>query len=334
MGRTLGSSRLQQSIAAIWPPGPGALRAILASAVYVSHVSRFSIGRSAVFAFFILSGYWMTVTQKELRFGDLAAFWANRMLRIWPLLIVSCIVSLVFFSWVGVSHGGLASTLWLFGLSTRKGDFLGVAWSLDIEVQFYLILPFIILACNNNLLSARLGTLLTLSALGVGILLMQHDIVTVLFYLPPFAVGIGLAYRRWNPTRMQMMAGGLISLALTVAAIALKDEIRLRKFGAAEFDCAYMVITIAMTPFIAKILTRKSGPTDKILGDLSYPFYLVHFPQIQVMRTLFASPLIFKTVSYVSSAALAFVLYAIVDRPLERLRKRMHATSKLARRPR
>ena len=39
--------------------GPGLLRLTLALFVVVSHLTRYEIGRPAVFVFFMLSGYWV-----------------------------------------------------------------------------------------------------------------------------------------------------------------------------------------------------------------------------------------------------------------------------------
>ena len=141
-------TRFTDSFRAFWLPalnGPGMLRLLLALLVWVSHASRLEVGGPAVMVFFMLSGYW--VTGLYLRHnGSIASFMLDRFLRVWPLLAIVAILTVAARLWLDVPAAGhLASTLMLLGLATRNQDVLGVAWSLDFELQFYFALPFLMM---------------------------------------------------------------------------------------------------------------------------------------------------------------------------------------------
>ena len=130
--------------------GPGAFRLSLALLVFVSHVSRYNVGRAAVILFFMLSGYWVTRLYRQRGEQSSVGYLRDRLLRVWPLLAVTALAIALAFTLAGTRHpGSLWSTLALLGLATRHGDVIGVAWSLDIELQFYVALPLVLTAITT-----------------------------------------------------------------------------------------------------------------------------------------------------------------------------------------
>ena len=129
--------------------GPGMLRSILAAMVVVSHLTSLNIGRPAVLLFFMLSGYWVSRLLAGWQ-ASVPAFYASRTLRVWPLYAVVTVLA-----WLLHAHAeavrpeSLWSALTLLGLAARAGDVIGVSWSLDIELQFYLAIPLITLAAQR-----------------------------------------------------------------------------------------------------------------------------------------------------------------------------------------
>ena len=73
---------------------PGAFRLMLASAVVVSHASRFDVGRLAVLLFFYLSGYWVSrIYQSEFAGRRWLMFYVGRWLRITPLYFIAMLAA-------------------------------------------------------------------------------------------------------------------------------------------------------------------------------------------------------------------------------------------------
>jgi peptidoglycan/LPS O-acetylase OafA/YrhL len=118
---------------------PGAFRLVLALAVVASHVTPLDIGRLAVLAFFFLSGFWSSrIWAQKFGSGATLRFYAARWLRIAPLYL------LVLLTWAAIRGTPLhPENFTLFGVATTDRDPLRVSWSLDIELQFYLLLPLL-----------------------------------------------------------------------------------------------------------------------------------------------------------------------------------------------
>src|SRR5687767_14209135 len=118
---------------------PGMFRLFLAAAVVLAHVSSIDCGRLAVMIFFFLSGYWTTRIWKE-KFGEkyTANFYWARYLRIYPLYIIVMISLCIL-----LSKPVSLSQITLLGVASTDKDLTGVSWSLDVELQYYLLVPLV-----------------------------------------------------------------------------------------------------------------------------------------------------------------------------------------------
>ena len=133
---------------------PGIFRLFLATLVFVHHLSSIHIGNSAVFAFFFLSGYWVSKMYQEkyyLAKNSIISFYISRILRIFPIFILSTVLFLFFDFILNLNYINYENLTWLpnyviFGwhLFEKENAILIPAWSLNIELIFYLILPLIL----------------------------------------------------------------------------------------------------------------------------------------------------------------------------------------------
>ncbi|MBR8503369.1 acyltransferase family protein [Enterobacter asburiae] len=108
-------------------------------------------GSTGVTLFLVLSGFLFTLISdfgnKEIKYSK---FITNRILRVFPLLI------LVSFTSVAVMRGSVTvndflSTFLFSNLtSTPLSKFFGPTWTIAVELQFYLIFPFIIAFVRNS----------------------------------------------------------------------------------------------------------------------------------------------------------------------------------------
>ncbi|OYW14649.1 MAG: hypothetical protein B7Z50_03625 [Sphingomonadales bacterium 12-62-5] len=200
--------------------GPGMLRFILAAMVVVSHLTSLNIGRPAVLLFFMLSGYWVSRLLAGWQ-ASVPAFYVSRTLRVWPLYAVVTVLAWLLHAHAeAVRPDSLWSALTLLGLAARSGDVIGVSWSLDIELQFYLAIPLITLAAQRLQPVALLA--LAVAAFGVGIALFAAHVPTLLFYLPAFLAGFAFHRLRWQPSASQVRASLLAAAAFTAAIASLK----------------------------------------------------------------------------------------------------------------
>lgn len=317
-------------------PGPGVFRLLLAGVVLLSHLSALNIGRPAVVLFFVLSGYWVSLRWLGGS-EDPVRFVIGRTLRIWPLFaLVSAL------TWVGLGALDLPHSpdpvtgLLLLGSASRDDMILLVAWSLDLELQFYLCLPLMWLAARR--LPARQLWALGLAAWALGAWLMTRGAWNFLLYLPAFAAGMWLARSRWRPTGVAAITG-LAAFAAIGGAFALSPDtlpllFKLGGLSPLAEQLGHLLWSAPLLPVVAHVLRRPSSSRDRALGDVSYPLYLVHSPVITAMIVLTGlSGIALKLAVLPVVALVTAILFLVVDRPLETARRRRAARPDLVATP-
>jgi peptidoglycan/LPS O-acetylase OafA/YrhL len=301
---------------------PGAFRLLLAVLVVVSHLCRLDIGRLAVLLFFFLSGYWVTKVWDE-KFGGREAprFYAARYLRIAPLYFLCAAASaLILWEWPGWP------AFTLLGVASSSYQPLGVTWSLDVELQFYLLLPLLAglfrspRAALAASFAAGLGGWLLYYAT-VGFFHRSGGIVTAFQYLPCFALG-ALTYRLdWRPSERVAVAS-LGAFAAFTALTCFTPFMDARQTQPFNHDLYGFLWMLPLIPYVARSLAVKSGKLDRHLGNLSYPLYLVHYTLIHAAVVHFGNHPLIKAAAAVLAAVTALAIYWWVDRPVDRWRVR------------
>lgn len=282
--------------------GPGLYRLLLALAVVVHHTTRLGVGTAAVYLFFILSGYWITAAWSD-KYAKQANTYLNfikgRFVRLVPLFVLANIMVIgvryhvasldLASAFQQMSTWEAASAIWsnifVLGFNWQPIKVLGVAWSLDVEMQFYLMAPILIWMARR-LGAVGMAPLVVLAALtfqDIGI----HD--TVCNYALFFYMGILSRQLNWQPSLKWAQASMYGALALVATALISQDghEWILGGAHATErfhFNNLIFSSALAMTlfPLTIWITQKEAGSLDKALGDLSYSLYLFHVP-LQVL---------------------------------------------------
>ena len=157
-----------------------------------------------------------------------------------------------------------------------------------------------------------------------GVLLLSAGIVTAFAYCPAFAAGAAIYLTRWRPSGSLALAS-LSAFASLVLIIFLLPEMHWLLLGKDYlpwwFDLVQMLICAPLVPFVAWNVGQPSSPRDRHLGNLSFPFYLVHYPVVAASAGLTALPLVDKAAAFALACVAALALYVFVDRRFERLRK-------------
>jgi peptidoglycan/LPS O-acetylase OafA/YrhL len=312
-------------------------------------------GYLAVVCFFIISGFYMSMVLNETyasRGRGVLAFYENRMLRLFPTYWVVAASVLGFWLISNPSFIALPSfidhpfvsvftvfaNVFIFGLDALvlQSDWahldgirlVGPAWSLSIELQFYLFAPFVV----------RRSLPVCLAALAVALFVR-------LFYL-------GSEFDPWryfySPTVFVFFLMGHVSHRLSVnvqpdtrrligycAVVVvpifayLAQVQKTEDLDRIELWIFYIVFAAAV-PYMFE-LTRRCA-LDGIMGNISYPLYLVHQPLfIAVAFSLGASPpykiLSIGTGTAIATAILAILLAialrAFLEIPIDRFRERV-----------
>ena len=276
----------------LWPADPGAFRLWLALVVVAHHVTRVEIGKAPVLVFFALSGFWV---QKVWR-GQYAAtrapwltFIVSRWWRIAPLMMLAGLVSagamlaLGHAEWplVAGSAGRQAlSGALVLGYAMLPTRPLGPGWSLDIEMQFYLLAPLLLAVVRRG----HPGLLLAGAVLVAEFGLMAGAGVTLLAFLPWFMAGMLAAEHGWKVDESAARVSFLGTCALF--AVALLSPWRARLLGEFGADYAWfnMLLAALILPFALYGVRRRGDAADAALADHSYLVYLAHWPAILIWR--------------------------------------------------
>jgi peptidoglycan/LPS O-acetylase OafA/YrhL len=317
----------------------GCLRLLLALAVVVGHVvGPFWIGAYAVFGFYGLSGYLMTMvlhSQYGYSPAGVARYASNRFLRIYPpywfaaclgVVVVhqaaACAVALVPNFMIPASSVEALKNLLLIGLDPAEPQLLvPPAWALSVELIFYLLMG-LGLSRNRRVAAAWLGISVLVHA---AILVHGHLWWGMRYYRwysasLPFSLGANLfLWRERIPKFSPSVFSALVAGALLNAAIAGYRE----PFG------VHMYVNLAFSMAIIASLSRVRAAKhlarlDKSAGDLSYTVYLLHFAVAALMAKatgLHGWSLLAVTLGPL--LVLGKICNLLIEEPIERLRRRL-----------
>ena len=264
--------------------------------------------RAGIYIFFALSGYLLTRPflwsyLAETPMPRVLRYFRNRALRIIPAFWV---VTTAYLIWEhGRPGGGVGGTLAVYGFAqnyynTASANLLGQAWTLDIEIGFYVMIPVAALlaavAAKRITTSPRtrlVGVLTLLLAGFAGSLVLRHHAgnpldlsYTPFDFLFAFIPGVALAAiepfvapRLHGARAGRAWAGALalLCLALLTAFVALPvSDYGLRSLVIA-LGCGAMVAT----PLIYQWTTGGcwrwlDNGVMRWLGERSYGIYLIH----------------------------------------------------------
>lgn len=310
---------------------PGAFRLALASVVVLDHFYGVLLGRAAVYVFFVLSGYWITKMWSD-RYAETArpycTYMVSRFWRLAPIMLTGTVLAIavsVFvlgqnplrLSGVDPAHQ-LLSHLFFLGYSQLPVPrLLDPAWSLDIEMRFYLVAPFLVMIMNRHGVAALL--LLVLALASTQIVLPG----TGLRYLALFSVGMIAAKKDWRPSRA-MASASLLSIAALFTALALSgqsDVLTDRSLYNQNTALSWALAALAI-PYAIATCHEPSGPRDRTFGDLSYSLYLVHWPMVMMMRASESVTVLDACLWVLASGLVAFAALELIDKPIQKWRAR------------
>lgn len=195
------------------------------------------------------------------------------------------------------------------------------AWTLGIELLFYLLAPFLV----SRSIWLSIGLLTISSAVRMiayrnG---LDHDPWTYRFF--PFELSLFLAgsisYRIWTHLRERLVLPPAAA-SLTVIAIAGLAAAHPWIGFSVEHRWIFYALVVGTLPALFMFSGRNAW--DTALGDLSYPVYLIHLPLGGALATLFPAYVPLHLASYNVPATLfvAILFVRFVERPLDAARQR------------
>jgi peptidoglycan/LPS O-acetylase OafA/YrhL len=330
------------------------LRAVAVTLVLLSHAGfrSFRGGYVGVDVFFVISGYLITriiISESVENRFDLGVFFERRVRRIFPALYATLFGFLPFAYWIlgpaqfknfttsavsaifFVSNFYFAANSGYFDVASDVNPLLHT-WSLSVEWQFYLIFPFVWIACRRETQPFGNALLLMFAS---SLFIAQYASwawPTINFFLLPSRIWellIGAITYLFVETKIVSFAhavafeaiavGGLLSIfasSMLFSAITPMPGVvgLLPTMGAAA-----VIITSGRSLILRSLL---ANPVLQIIGLSSYSVYLWHYPLFALARVASVSPLVpYQFVPLIcASLILGYLSWRFVEAPFRNRR--------------
>ena len=331
-------------------------------AIFPPKVYELSGGVVSVRMFYIISGFLMAMVLSD-KYDSPIKFYKSRLLRLIPVyycvLFLSILISVISYIKTGDSFllgyfSGYRDTVGIIGcailaipqLSTIGLDvfgFIGIdttgiifitetwkhvngyqflivpqAWTLGIECWFYLLAPWII---------SRRKVIFFLLALSIIIKLVIENNLSYSSDDP--------WVRRFFPTELQFFLFGVISFKfkkylksnntkhqLGNLALILLIIIFMGMPPIANINPTILYLLFALSlPNILNI--SKLLPLDRMIGDFSYPFYLIHWLMLHIVFNSYLPHFNWpKAITFVYSIIISYILIIVVEKRVNVIRTR------------
>lgn len=233
--------------------------------------------------------------------------------------------------WLKIEDGHLVWTTQAFGSGPRDVfHFMAipVAWSLSLELCFYLIAPFIARRRWQQIAALFAASV----ALRIGAAILGHSADPFSYRFFPFELALFLAgvlaYKAWAANRARWAGWGPRMLALVVPAATLAYPWLLGSALESEFfvpaRIGYLLLIAAALPAIHAWSCNSA--IDRQIGELSYPVYLNQLVVLGVLAgwpRLAVSTTVRTLAVALASLALAWVVVRFIDRRIEAWRHRL-----------
>lgn len=329
----------------------GLCRFLLAYAVFTEHVPspqglhHLTGGRTAVEGFFVLSGYLMALISNQGKYKTRADFWKSRILRIYPIywvVLALTVIASLFIPEFGKPH--LESALqfsafnfFLIGLdiiiilaltggpTSISNIVVPQSWSLSLELYYYMVVPVL-----NKLKTRRLAILCLI-------------ILSCKFWLY-FTTGLRDPWSyRFFPLEIGFFLWGMLMYRL---------QWKLPKYSEVVFLVVWLFGNIyrlnspleahnwksMIFPLLLGMTLNNYASWDrfkfvKVLGKISYPFYLIHIlvssvtciglSRMNLSIGNWPTYLLILSLTF----ALSYLLVKLVEDPIDEIRKRFSSSA-------
>lgn len=296
----------------------------------------FGNGWVGVGMFFVISGFCMGAsTEKKFADGFIGKIYAryvlNRFLRIAP----SYYVSIAFWYFVITKYGVVVKSVTPFDILTHvlfihnffqhtMYSISGVYWTLAAEMQFYILLPFI-LALMSSIPGKALALLLSL-VMAVSVSLSSENTI-VTFGLPAylclFVAGV-LSYLHRDLVHSMLSRYGMVWIVAIAMFIMIASKFGVYDNKARLYE---IVFSCLFSPVLAYFYVKESrAGYDSVairflafIGRCSFSIYLYNY----IMRALPIENSGFANFVFLILSALivGIVAHFIIEKPSEQARK-------------
>lgn len=359
----------------------GAFRLFLAFLVAFSHAPQsytpLNLGVSAVVAFYFISGYLMTWQYQRFRQYSLhpaMSFYTDRFLRLYPLFFLVFFYMIFLYAASSrlselINHKTL---LELFILPQAFMPFMGgttavipPAWSLGVELQFYLLLPFMFLFKTRT----KLVLLFCLMGLQTLFFLVDYNLSQIAhlldkkhfydissymknfcswnsggFSMPCDRKICDLLGYRWLPSafiwfllgnicyemRESKLKPDAVFIGVSILVLLILSDLGALQHANVDEVLWGNIILIPMAAYFLKKMGdgTAASPIDRFLGQLAYPLFLVHYPARFIVEEIGISN--FQVTLNLVLAVTLSILLAQIQNSVDQYRYRIRGFKKIS----
>ena len=319
-------------------------------------------GHIAVDFFFILSGFVISYAYDD-RWKKMSTmqFFKRRLIRLHPMLVMGAIIGFLTFASVGFERwdGTTAPTGWvmtallltMFMIPAVPGvpyevrgngemfPLNGPGWSLFFEYIGNILYALFMRRMSTRILTTFtillgiahawffIGNVSGYDMIGIGWTIDEVNfwggLVRMLF---PFSMGMLIA-RTFKPRKVKgafWICSVTLVVLFSVPYIASSGAISLNSLY--EFICIAFIFPMLVWLGACGTASGTTGKTNRVLGELSYPLYIVHYPIMYIFYAWLIKNNIYTldnclgvaALVIVSSIALAFLCLKLYDEPVRR----------------
>jgi peptidoglycan/LPS O-acetylase OafA/YrhL len=319
----------------VLPSSPGALRLWLALVVVFHHVTRIEVGKAPVLVFFALSGYWVHqvwTRRYQATHAPWLTFVVSRWWRVAPVMVLAAVLCTAALAVTGDGLFSAAramplrqvfSSVFVLGYALMPVRPVGPAWSLDIEMQFYLVAPLMIWAASR--MSAIVALFAAFMAYTLAIIVYPELVLTS--FLVPFVIGIVAARHQWTVSPRLAEAAQALAVVLVGAVWFSPWRHLLLGSDSASWWTGFNVLLAGLVlPQALVSVGKRGGAHDRLWADQSYIVYMLHWPAILILRAVVWPSGAAWTAGLIGlglgTSVLCWAVHHWYDRPLNRRRAR------------
>jgi len=325
---------------------PGLVRFSLACLVILYHLTLSAFfGKFAVGCFFVLSGFWISAMvdkkySKKKRY--LYVFYISRLWRLLPSFYAFTLIGLILLLSLNTTFikdfttlssiekvRDVISNLILLGYANTKVNILAPAWSLDVELQFYILFPLVTFVTRNNKILLTAITTIFFCVSGYYLFHSKSYLAnTSLPYIYLFLIGVIIYRYEIRPRRWLTLASSLVLLAIVLSQYQIPGlAILYRDMHSYYYQTLSFTLTMLAIPILITSIHTESNDFDRFLGNMSFMIYLSHWtwliPYNDIIQSGGSAK---KTVAILGfctiNAIISYAVYITVDRPSEVLRQK------------
>lgn len=303
-------------------------------------------GPQSVSLFFIISGFYMAMVLNTKYQNNTLRFYGNRFLRLWPTYIVVFLLacffnpvastvlqltsecSLAVKSYIWLSNIFILGTdsFWLLSLDNCHLHYLPAfinqnsngysllinqpAFSISMEMLFYLMAPFILKSLKRVWIYFAIGVIYYYYFIltnNINLIYQYHLFPSSFIY---FALG-ALAWHYSKQNDFKLTDKKVIFIFIGCLCLM---------FAYTLFSMILILGFAIMIPRLFEL--TKYSKLDRLIGELSYPLYIVHYPVLLYLWGARTEQHLLGVYCFTITLVISILIHLLVERPVDKWRQK------------